>query len=422
MRTKWILSLVAAFCLLCFSLWFAIPWAADVSTKLPAVYVWWVILGIALLPGFLMFAMFFSNVQHQKPASYPIASDPVTILLCAHNEEAALPSCLQHIFAQQYGGSISLLLIDNASTDQTAAIAKKAAAQAPPGFSVTYLFCPQKGKHFALNEGLRHVKTKLFLTLDADTLLEPEAVEQIVSCLLATDSACTAGHLFVANPRQSFVSAMQLYDYWLSIAAVKRFQGSYRTTLVAQGSFSAYRTEAVREVGGWDASFGEDIVLTYRLLSKGYGSTYAPKAAASTIVPTTWSSLFRQRKRWAYGMLEGLCTVPLLQQPSWYSRYFVLVNCLIPVLDLAYLTGFLPGVVLWGLGYPYFVGLYTLFSLLLGALLWTAAYGFQKKLNLPFQNHAIGFLGFLLFFQTISSMAAVSGYLQFLLSRRNMHW
>ena len=67
---------------------------------------------------------------------------------------------------------------------------------------------------------------------------------------------------------------MQIYDYLISIAAIKRFQGSYGSTLVAQGAFSAYDTQAVREAGGWEQCAGEDIVLTYRLLAQGRLSLY----------------------------------------------------------------------------------------------------------------------------------------------------
>ena len=58
-----------------------------------------------------------------------------------------------------------------------------------------------------------------------------------------------AGNLLAAEPK-TWVGKMQIYDYLLSIAAVKRYQGSYGATLVAQGAFSAYETSAVRRIGG----------------------------------------------------------------------------------------------------------------------------------------------------------------------------
>jgi biofilm PGA synthesis N-glycosyltransferase PgaC len=59
---------------------------------------------------------------------------------------------------------------------------------------------------------------------------------------------------------------MQEWDYFLGIASVKRMQGLYQGTLVAQGAFSLYRTQALRAAGGWPDAIGEDIVLTWRLI------------------------------------------------------------------------------------------------------------------------------------------------------------
>lgn len=91
-------------------------------------------------------------------------------------------------------------------------------------------------------------------------------MNHIVSC----ESVCVAGNLFVQNPKASLAARMQNYDYLLSIAAVKRFQGSYQSTLVAQGAFSAYQTEAVQQIGGWQDVMGEDIVLTYQCSARSF--------------------------------------------------------------------------------------------------------------------------------------------------------
>lgn len=98
-----------------------------------------------------------------------------------------------------------------------------------------YLYCGQPGKANALNLGLSKVRTRHFLTVDADTWLEGNAVQRIMNHILGTRRGCVAGNLFVQNPTRSLTTRMQNYDYLLSIAAVKRFQGSYGATLVARG-------------------------------------------------------------------------------------------------------------------------------------------------------------------------------------------
>ena len=420
MKAKFILSVSLAAVWLGVSAHFAVRWARAVSQFLPAPYVWWVIIGIALLPGFLMSAMLLSNLMHLRLSRYPHTCEDVTVLICARNEENCIARAVRSVLAQRYAGRIRVIVLDNASTDATARRAMRAAARAPRSRSVEVVYCAKPGKARALNTGLELVRTAHFLTLDADTVLDPNAVQRIMDHIVARKSACTAGNLFVGNTRASLIAAMQTYDYLLSIAAVKRYQGSYRSTLVAQGAFSAYCTRAVREAGGWpDDALGEDIVLTYRLLERGWASTYEPRAAAYTDVPETLHGFFRQRGRWAFGMLEGLAAVPPWRQGSFFACWFESVNPLVIVLDLAYLTGFVPGVVLALHGICWFVGVLTLVMLAVNLLIYATMYAYQRSLGIPFRNSLAGFVCFLLFFQFFQSAAALSGYAAWLCRRRN---
>jgi biofilm PGA synthesis N-glycosyltransferase PgaC len=252
--------------------------------------------------------------------------------------------------------------------------------------------------------------------VDADTFLEKNAVQRIMNNIVCEKSSCVAGNLFVQNAFSSLMTRMQIYDYLLSIAAVKRYQGSYDSTLVAQGAFSAYLTEDVRKVGGWKDVEGEDIVLTYQLLEQGCKSTYEPRAVGYTVVPRTIGRFYAQRKRWAKGMLEGFKHVRPWKQKSFFSKYFAYVNILIIYLDLAYIFGFLVGVILAFMGYYYFVGLMTLFTLIISGIFFSVMYLYQKKLGIPFKNSVTGFALFLLFYQAVQSIAALNGYTEMVLS------
>ena len=399
---------------------FAVGWANEVIPFLPKIYVWWVIAGIALLPGFLMSSMFFSNLLHLKHKKYPCAQMDTTVILCAHNEEKSISRAIMAIVRQKYAGHIHILVVDNASTDCTMEKIKDACSISTKNRSIQYLYCPTKGKACALNMGLRYVRTPYFLTVDADTFLHPQAVQQIMGHIAQQHNACVAGNLFVCNTKGSIITRMQNYDYLLSIAAIKRFQGSYCSTLVAQGAFSAYSTNAVRKIGGWsENTLGEDIVLTYRLLQQGYSSGYEPNAVGYTTVPITLTGLYRQRKRWAIGMLEGLHTVPPHKQGSKYAKYFTTVNLSVIYLDLAYVFGFIPGVIWAVLGDCYFVGPLTVFALFVCAIFFFSSYIYQVKLNIPFRNTVSGFVLFLLFFQLIQSCASIHGYLTYLLHKKS---
>lgn len=410
MRKKFTCSLCYGLLWLIFSLYFALLWAKEISDKLPAFYVWWVIIGIALLPGFLMNTMFFSNLLHWKISRYPNTRQNTTILLCAHNEEANIKETIQSIFNQIYLGHIHLIVIDNASTDKTKQIVYFMKEHIPHHCTLEYTYCRKLGKANALNHGLKLVSTNYFLTVDADTCLEKHAIQNIMNHIVYKKSACVAANLFVKNTKDSFISKIQTYDYLFSIAAVKRFQGSYSSTLVAQGAFSAYDTSVVKSIGGWKDVMGEDIVLTYEILNKKLASTYEPTAVGYTCVPTTFDGLYNQRKRWAIGMIEGLSFIPPWKQAGFYSKFFTFINLSVIYLDLAFLFGFIPGILLAFLGYYYFAGLLTLFTIVFCIFIYISIYLYQQQLKIPFQNSFCGFLGFLFFFQLIQSTAALHGY------------
>lgn len=365
-----------------------------------------------------MSTMFFSNLLHWKLKKYPDTEEATTIIMCAHNEEKTIAKSIQAIINQQYKGHIRLLVIDNASTDHTRKEIMKLQTTAFDRCSVEYVYCDQLGKAHALNTGLNMVCTPYFITVDADTCLEKRAVQTIMNHIVSSKSTCVAGNLFVQNAKASLSTKMQNYDYLLSIAAIKRFQGSYQSTLVAQGAFSAYQTDAVGKIGGWQDVLGEDIVLTYQILQQGLSSTYEPGAVGYTIVPETLNSLYNQRKRWAIGMLEGLSSVPPWKQGTVFSQHFTFVNLSIIYLDLAFLFGFIPGIILALFGYFYFVGILTLITVAVCILLFLNMYLYQRKLNIPFQNSICGFVCFLLFFQLIQSTAALHGYFTRLLHRK----
>lgn len=418
MKTKFFISISLGLAWLAVSLFFAVGWAREISHILPPLYVWCVITGIALLPGFLMSVMFFSNLMHRKPVKYPQTSQDISVIICARNEEENIGRCINSVLNRKYNGNICILVVDNASADSTKEQMKKLSLCPPPGRCVKYIYCAQPGKSNALNAGLAHVCTKYFITLDADTYLEKHAVQKIINHISAADCACVAGNLFVSNTDKSAAAAMQNYDYLLSIASVKRFQGSYSSTLVAQGAFSAFLTEAVRRAGGWQDVMGEDIVLTYKLIKKGLASEYEPAAAAYTTVPLSLGGLYSQRKRWAIGMLEGLRAAAPWEQPKFFSKYFTGVNLCVIYLDLAFLFGFIPGIILALMGYCYIVGILTLLYLAVSLLLYINMYIYRKSLKIPFENSLAGFIAFILFFQIIQSTAAVHGYITGILGRK----
>ena len=211
---------------------------------------------------------------------------------------------------------------------------------------------------------------------------------------------------------------VQEWDYFLSIASIKRMQGLYQGTLVAQGAFSLYKTEVVSNLGGWSDAIGEDIVLTWKMLAENRKVYFEPMAIAFTDVPTKLSHFAKQRSRWARGMIEGLREVKPWEQPSIFCKFSTGIDLIIPYMDFSYTFFWIPGLFLaLFLGNFTIVGPMMLLVFPLTLISFSILYYYQykiifKNLNLKVRRNILGFLLFILFYQMIMSPVSLYGYMQ----------
>ena len=377
---------------------------------------------IAFVPGYLVAFHAAGLVLDRPPGLVDLhPTTPVTVLIAARNEERTIGETLDYVAAQDYDGELTIILIDNGSTDATVIAALKAVGRS--GVQLVVLRERRPGKSFALNRGLAAVRTRLVVTVDADTLLQKSAIRLLVARLESGphDVNAVAGHLMVRNGRDGLWARLQVWDYLLSIAAVKRVQAQFQGTLVAQGAFSGYRTNALRRAGGWPAAIGEDIVLTWRLLLGGHVQ-HEPMAIGFTGVPTNLRHLSRQRSRWARGMFEGLSAVPPWSQFRWPVRLLAGVDILLPVLDLAFAVAWLPAVLLAVTGRFWLIGPMVITALPPNAVLYSLLYRRQRRrvfepLGLHPRRDRTSLLLFLAVYQPVLSALSVRGYVQHLLRR-----
>ena len=267
---KFVVAVVAALAWLGAAVALSIPWQHQLSQHIGVVGAWVVIALLAFLPGFLVAFLAASLLLDRQPQlRVRNPTTGVTIVIAARNEEAGIADTIRYATRTDYDGPVTIVLADNGSTDRTCAVARATAVELGIDLVVTHEATP--GKAHALNRALDAVTTAYVITVDADTLLHPEALRRLVSRLETApeDTVAVAGSVLVRNSRQNFLTRMQEWDYFLGIAAVKRVQGLYQSTLVAQGAFSLYRTEHVRDIGGWPDAIGEDIVVTWRLMAGG---------------------------------------------------------------------------------------------------------------------------------------------------------
>ncbi len=417
---KFTLSTTFTVLWVCFSVWISASWIHDLAPVTGQALAWTIVILVAYLPGAIVAFLTASLVLDRQPP-LPLLSPTtaLTVIIAARNEERGIARTIAAISRADYEGPVSVILADNGSTDGTCDAARKAAADL--GVSLRIISELKPGKSNALNTALKQVETAYVLTVDADTLLHVESLRRLVARLESSpsDTVAVAGAVLVGNSRVNLLTRVQEWDYYLGIAAVKRMQGLYQATLVAQGAFSLYLTDEVRRVGGWPDAIGEDIVVTWRLMENGDRVLFEPTAVAFTDAPVLLTHFMRQRARWARGMLEGLATVPPWRQPRRLTGFVAGIDLFIPLLDVGYALIWLPGLVLFLFGYPIIVSAWTLVVLPVTLLVYGGLRSFQARhvfapMGLRVRRNRFGYLVFLLGYQVLCSTASLAGYVQHL--------
>jgi biofilm PGA synthesis N-glycosyltransferase PgaC len=407
-----------------FSLWIAMPWIEDLAASITLPLALAVIGGIAILPGYLNANLIASLlIDRPPPLRFDLDFPALTVVVACFEEEQAIEETIDYVAKQEYPGELRILVADDGSADRTAAIARE---RARGDSRISVLEFPHGGKAQTLTAALKHVETPLTATVDADTLLMPTSLERIVARLLISpaDTVAVAGAVFVRNSRSNFLTRAQEWDYFLGIASVKRQQGLFQGTMVAQGAFSAYRTAALARVGGWPDRIGEDIVLTWAMMRNGGRVGYERTAIAFTGAPEDARGFARQRRRWARGMIEGLREHGgALLAGRRANAHAVLVNFVFPYIDLVYSIAFPVGIVLAVcFGNFAIVGPMTLAVLPLNIGLSMIMFHLSRKsfdeVGLKVRTNRLGFFGYLLTYQLFMSPVSVAGYAQELFGAR----
>lgn len=246
------------------------------------------------------------------------------VLVAAHNEAMVLPATIAGLLDQSRPPD-QIVIADDGSSDATAQVlgaryglvapALGELSQASPVVPTLYwLRLPHGGKARALNAAIVCLDTDLVLTVDADTLLEAEALSAM-SCAFELDPRLVAatGVLTPVCDSGWMGRAMQwfqTYEYvrnFLSRYAWMKLDG----LLLISGAFAAFRRQALVDVGGFDPrSLVEDYEVVHRLrrysAQRGLAWTtqVIGRARATTEAPSTLRSFVRQRRRWFGGFLQ----------------------------------------------------------------------------------------------------------------------
>ena len=274
---------------------------------------------------------------------------PITLLVPAHNEEASIRIAARNLLRLDYP-ELEIIIVNDGSADGTLQEMREEFLLRP----VRSVYVPQiksapvrglyrssvdlrllvidkepaGSKADAINAGLNAATSPYICVVDADSVLERDALLRIMLPILADPKRVVAvgGIIRVLNgseisngklqrvrlPRKS-IEVIQVIEYLRAFLIGREAWGQGNMLTIISGAFGVFRTDLVRAVGGYRAkAIGEDFDLVARmhqhLLEKkaDYRIHFVPDPMCWTEVPSDLKSLGRQRARWQKGLIDVL--------------------------------------------------------------------------------------------------------------------
>lgn len=282
-----------------------------------------------------------------RPFSSPFYPG-VGIILPAYNEQATVVESVRSMLQLNYPDQ-EIIVVNDGSTDATLERLKAAFALEAVETEIPYdvptepirnvyrstkheeLLIIDKengGKSDALNAGVWLTEQELFCAVDADTVIDRNALLQVVRPFLEEPERAVAsgGTLRVANNcviEDGEVQEVSMPTQWLPGIQVMEYLRAFysgrlgfdrlKGVVLISGAFGVFRTDRVREIGGYrHDTVTEDfdiIVRLHKYLTDNdidYTVDFVPEPVAWTEVPENFRTLGRQRRRWYRGMVETI--------------------------------------------------------------------------------------------------------------------
>lgn len=254
------------------------------------------------IESFILVTLLSKPAREARTRGSAKTTPSVAIIVPCWNEAATITATFESLLALDYPKEkLEIILVDDGSTDATSSIMANFAHHP----HVRIILKENGGKHTALNAAIAVTHAEIVGCLDADSLVEPDALNEIVACFADANTAAATAAMSVHRPK-NLLERMQSAEYTLGIALRHAF-ASINGLYVTPGPFSFYRRSVVIELGGF--LYGhqtEDMEMALRIQRAGYEIDNAPKARVYTKVPDTFSKLIKQRARWTSGFLRNI--------------------------------------------------------------------------------------------------------------------
>jgi poly-beta-1,6-N-acetyl-D-glucosamine synthase len=253
-------------------------------------------------------------------------------IVAGHNEANSIRACVESINADQ------IIVVDDGSTDDMWKIVEQLKAE---GLVHKAIRLPKRSsKITAINLALEECTGEIVFIVDADTVLEPGAIDAALPYFADPKVGGVSCDLKVENESASLTTRFQAVEYAMAISMGRQVADALDLMPNVSGACGAFRLSALRAVGGLDMEVSEDAALTMKLRNAGYEIRFAPEAVGKTRVPETLTALTIQRLRWDSGLISVWCR-RCIGNISPLSPHFRLIEALV-ILDVIWFSIVLP--------------------------------------------------------------------------------
>jgi cellulose synthase/poly-beta-1,6-N-acetylglucosamine synthase-like glycosyltransferase len=351
---------------------------------------------------------------------------PVSILLPAFNEEAGIVDSVRSLLALRFP-ELEVIVVNDGSTDSTLRRLAEAFELAPvrKAMRTTLLTAPLRGSYAsrkhpelwvidkenggkadALNAGVNAARYPYFCAVDADTMLEPDALLHVAKPILDDPDlvVATGGIVRIANGcrvehgqvvdvalPQSRLATLQVVEYLRAFLVGRMGWSRVGSLLIISGAFGLFQRSLVAVAGGYSTTtVGEDVELVVRLhrylreRGEAYRIQFVPDPVAWTEVPEDLGSLARQRRRWQRGLAEALWRHKRVTLNPRYGVFgllavpsFFLIELVGPVIELIGYPAVIAGAALGYLSVTFLVA-FAVVAVLVGAVLSVSALALEE--------------------------------------------
>jgi cellulose synthase/poly-beta-1,6-N-acetylglucosamine synthase-like glycosyltransferase len=232
----------------------------------------------------------------------------VSILVPAHNEGSAIRRTIESLLDNTYPNK-EIIVIDDHSTDGTF-------QQAYPFYKSGKIKLVKRSegsgnsKSGAINFGVVFASGDIILVMDGDTLLERNALSEVIKYMTVHDIIAISGNVRILsgdNEVTNILTKCQSYEYLIAFELGRRIRLIMGILVIIPGSFGAFRKGTIGKVGLFDKdTLTEDFDLGIKIFKTKGRVEFIPQAVAQTYCPNNWKDWIRQRMRWSHGQFTTL--------------------------------------------------------------------------------------------------------------------